>query len=163
MFYTFNSVQFSHSSCLTFCNPMGVQGKSLPCPLPTPGAYSNSCPLSQGCHPTLSSSVLPFFSCFKSFSESRSSSESKLHIRWPKYWSFSFSIHPSNEYSGPTPFRIDWLDLLAVQGTPKSLLQNHSSKVSVLQGSAFFIVQLSHESTTTQKTIALIRWTLLAK
>ena len=152
MFYTFSSVQFSHSSCLTFCNPMGVQGKSLPCPLPTPGAYSNSCPLSQGCHPTLSSSVLPFFSCFKSFPESGSFQLSPFFASGGQSIGVSASaIRPSNKYSGPTPFRIDWLDLIAVQGTPKSLLQNHSSKVSVLQGSAFFIVQLSHESTTTQK------------
>ena len=86
--------------------------------------------------------------------------ESVLHIRWPKYWSFSFSISPSNEYSGLTSFRIDWLDLLAVQGTLKSLLQHHSPKASILQHSAFFIVQLSHPYTTTGKTIALTRWIL---
>ena len=83
------------------------------------------------------------------------SSESVLCIRWPKYWSFSFSISPSNEYSGLTSFRIDWLDLLAVQGTLKSLLQHHSSKASILQCSAFFMVQLSHPYMTTGKTIAL--------
>ena len=83
------------------------------------------------------------------------SSESFLHIRWPKYWSFSFSISPSNEYSGLISFRMDWLGLLAVQGTLKSLLQHHSSKVSVLRCSAFFIVQLSHPYMTTGKTIAL--------
>ena len=85
------------------------------------------------------------------------SNESILHIRWPKYWSFSFSISPSNEYSGPISFRMDWLDLLAVQGTLKSLLQHHSSKASILQHSAFFIVQLSHPHMTTGKTIALTR------
>ena len=85
------------------------------------------------------------------------SNESVLHIRWPKYWSFSFSISPSNEYSGLISFRMDWLDLLAVQGTLKSLLQYHSSKASVLQCSAFFIVQLSHPHMTTGKTIALTR------
>ena len=87
-------------------------------------------------------------------------SESVLCIRWPKYWSFSFSIGPSNEYSGLISFRMDWLDLLAVQGTLKSFLQHHSSKGSVLLSSAFFIVQLSHPYMTTGKTIALTRWTL---
>ena len=88
------------------------------------------------------------------------SNESVLCIRWPKYWSFSFSIGPSNEYSGLISFRMDWLDLLAVQGTLKSFLQHHSSKGSVLLSSAFFIVQLSHPYMTTGKTIALTRWTL---
>ena len=86
------------------------------------------------------------------------SNESVLHIRWPKYWSFNFSISPSNAYSGLISFRIDWFDILAVQGTPKSLLQHHSSKASILQHSAFFIVQLSHPHMTTGKTIALTRW-----
>ena len=85
------------------------------------------------------------------------SSESVLHIRWPKYWSLSFSISPSNEYSGPVSFRMDWFDLLAVQGTLKSLLQHHSSKASILRRSAFFIVQLSHLYTTTGKTISWTR------
>ena len=89
--------------------------------------------------------------------------ESVLLIRWPKYWSFSFSINPSNEYSGLTSFRMDWLDLLAVQGTLKSLLQHHSSKASILQCSAFFIVQLSHLYTTTGKTKALTRRTFVGK
>ena len=91
------------------------------------------------------------------------SSDSVLHIRWPKIWSFSFSISPSNEYSGLISFRIDWLDLLAVQGTLKSLLQHHSSKASILWSSAFFIVQLSHPYMTIGKTIALIRWTFVGK
>ena len=91
------------------------------------------------------------------------SNESVLCIRWPKYWSFSFSISPSNEYSGLTSFRIDWLGLLAVQGTLKSLLQHHGSKASILQCSAFFIVQCSHPCMTTGKTIALTIWTLSAK
>ena len=86
------------------------------------------------------------------------SNEPSLHIRWPKYWSFSFSISPSNEYSGLTSSRIHWFDLLAVQGTVKSLLQHHSSKASILRHSAFFIVQLSHPYMTTGKTIALTRW-----
>ena len=87
------------------------------------------------------------------------SNESVLRIRWPKYWSFSFSISPSNEYSGLISFRIDWLDLLAVQGTLKSLLQHHSSKASILWCSAFFIVQLSHPCMTTEKTKTITRWT----
>ena len=91
------------------------------------------------------------------------SSESVLHIRWPKYWSFSFSISPSNEYPGLISFRMDWLDLLAVQGTLNSLLQHHSSKASVLRHSAFFIVQLSHPYVTTGKTIGLTRWTFVGK
>ena len=91
------------------------------------------------------------------------SNESVLRIRWPKYWGFSFSISPSNEYTRLISFRIDWLDLLAVQGTLKSLLQHHSSKASVLQGSVFFTVQLSHSYMTTGKTIALTRWTFVSK
>jgi len=91
------------------------------------------------------------------------SKESVLRIRWPKYWSFSFSISPSNEYSGLVSFRIDWLGLLAVQGTHTSLLQHHSSKISILQGSAFFIVQLSHPHMATGKTIASTRRTFVGK
>ena len=91
------------------------------------------------------------------------SNELALHIRWPKYWSFSFSISPSNEYSGLISFRMDWFDLLAVQGTLKSHLQHHNSKASILQHSAFFIVQLSHPYMTTGKTIALIIWTFVNK
>ena len=108
------------------------------------------------CHPLV---LLPsIFASIRVFS-----SESVLHIRWPKYWNFSFSICPSSEYSGLTSFRIDWFDFLAVQGTLKSLLQHHSSKVSILRCSAFFIVQVSHPYMTTEKTIALTRRTLLAK
>ena len=106
--------------------------------------FSNSCPLSQWCHPAISSSVVPFSSCSQSFPASVFSSESALHIRWPNYWSFSFSISSSNEYSELISFRIDWFDLLAVQGTLKSLLQHYNSKASILQRSAFFLVQLSH-------------------
>ena len=91
------------------------------------------------------------------------SNESILHMRWPKYWSFSLSISPSNEHPGLVSFRMDWLDLLAVQGTRKSLLQHHSSKASILRLSAFFTVQLSHTYMTTGKTIALNRWTLVGK
>ena len=91
------------------------------------------------------------------------SKKSVLHIRWPKYWSFNFNISPSNEHPGLISFRMDWLDLLAVQGTLKSLLQHHSSKASIFQHSAFFIVQLSHPYMTTGKTIALTRWTSAGK
>ena len=108
------------------------------------------------CHPLLLlPSVFPSIRVF--------SSELALHIRWPKYWSSSFSISPSNEYSGLISFSIDWLDLLAVQRTVKSLLQDHSSKASILQPLAFFIVQLSHPYMTTGKTIALTRWTVIGK
>ena len=107
-----------------------------------PGACLNSCPLSRQCHPTISSSVIPFSSCPQSFPASGSLSS----IRWPKYWSFSFSISLSNEYSGLISFRIDWFDFLAVQGTLKSLLQHHSSKASILHHSAFFMVH-SHIGT----------------
>ena len=92
-----------------------------------------------------------------------SSNESTLHMRWPKYWSFSLSISPSNEHPGLVSFRTDWLDLLAVQGTLKSLLQHHSSKVLILRRSAFFTVQFSHPHMTTGKTIALTRWTFVGK
>ena len=91
------------------------------------------------------------------------SNESTLHMRWPKYWSFSFSISPSNEHPGMISFRMDWLDLLAVQGTLKSLLQHHSSKASILQSSAFFTIQLSHPYMTTGKTVALTRQTFVGK
>ena len=91
------------------------------------------------------------------------SNDSTLHMRWPKYWSFSFNISPSNEHPGLISFRMDWLDLVAVQGTLKSLLQHHSSKASILQHSAFFTVQFSHPHMTTGKTIALTRWTFVGK
>ena len=107
------------------------------------------------CPLLLPSSIFPSIGVF--------SNESVLRIRWPKYWSFSFSISLSNEYSGLISFRMDWLDRLAVQGTLKSLLQHHSSKASILLFSAFFIVQLSHPHTTTGKTIALTRWTFVGK
>ena len=108
------------------------------------------------CHPLLLlPSVFPSIRVF--------SNQSALPIRWPKYWSFSFSISPSSEYSGLISFRMDWLDLLAVQGTLKSLLQHHSSKASILRHSAFFIVQHSHPYMTTGKTIALTTWTFVCK
>ena len=135
----------------------------LPCLSPTPGVHSNSCPLSWWCHPTISSSVVPFSSCPQSFLASGSLNESALCIRWPNYWSFSFNMSSSNEYSGLISFRIDWFDLHAIQGTLKSLLQHHSSKASILQNSAFFTVQLSHSYMTTGKTIALTRRTFVGK
>ena len=107
------------------------------------------------CHPLLLPSIFPSIKVF--------SNESVLCIRWPKYWSFSFSISPSNEYSGLISFRMDWFDILAVQGTLKSLPQHHSSKASVLWGSAFFTVQLSHPHMTTGKTIALTIWIFVGK
>ena len=136
------------------------QHTRLPCALPSPGACSNSSPLSQWCHPTVSSSVILFSSCLQSFPASGSFPMSVLRIRWPKYWTFSFSISPSNEYSGLISFRMDWFDLLAVQGSLKSL-QHHSSKASILQRWVFFRVQLSHPYITTGKTIALTRWTFV--
>ena len=112
----------------------------------------------QPSHPLLSSFPPSIFPSIRVFSN-----ELVLHIRWPKYWSSSFSISSSNEYSGLISFRMDWLDLLAVQGTLKSLLQPHSSKASILQCSAFLMVQLSHPYMTTGKTIALTRWTFVGK
>ena len=134
-----------------------------PCPSPTPGVYPNSCPLSWMpsnhlilCHPLLLlTSIFPSIRVF--------SNESALHMRWPKYWSFSLSFSPSNEHSGLISFRIDWLYLLAVPGTCKSLLQHHTPKASILGYSAFFTVQLSHQYVTTGKTIALTRWTFVGK
>ena len=134
----------------------GLQHARPPCP-PTPRAYPNSCPLSRWYYPTISSSVVPFSSHLQSFQASGSSNESALCIRWPKYWRFSFNISPSNEHPGLISFRMDWLDLLAVQVTFKDILQHHSSKASILWHSAFFIVQLSHPYMTTGKTIALTR------
>ena len=107
------------------------------------------------CHPVLPPSIFPSIRVF--------SNESVLHIRWPNYWSFSFNISPSSEYSGLISFRVDWLDLFTVQGTLKSLLQHQSSKASVLWHSAFFIVQLSHPYMTAGKTIALTRWPFVCK
>ena len=144
--------------------PHESQHARPPYPSPTPGVYSSSCPLSRWCHPPtvilchsllLLPSILPSIRVF--------SNKSALHIKWPKYCSFSFNISPSNEHSGLISFRMDWLDLLAVQGTLKSLLQHHSSKASILQRSAFFIVQLSHPCMTSGKTIALTRRAFVGK
>ena len=137
-------------------HPRGLQQTKLPHPSLSPGICSNSCLLSQWCHPNISSSAVPLSSCLQSFPASGSLSTSPfdhLPIRWSKYW--NFSISPSNEYSRLISFRIDWFDLLAVQGPLKSLLQHHSSEASILWHSAFFMVQLSHPYMTTGKTIAL--------
>ena len=152
MVTSISSLQFSSiaPSCPTLCGPMDCS---------TPGflgAYSNSRPSCLWCHPTNSSSVVPFSSRLQSFPASGSFPVSQFFcIRWPKYWSFSFNISPSNHYSGLISFRIDWFDLLAVQRTLKSLLQHHSSKASILWCSASFIVQLSHPYMTTGKTTGL--------
>ena len=161
----FSPVQFSSvtQSCLTLCDPMNRSTPGLPVHHQLPEstqthvhwvgeAIQPSHPLSS---PSLPAPSPPSIRVF--------SSESALRIRWPKYWSFSFSICPSNEHPGLISFRMDWLDLLAVQGTLKSLLQHHSSKASILQHSAFFIVQLLHPYMTTGKTIALTRWTFVGK
>ena len=157
-----SSVQFS-CSAVSECNPMDCSMPGLPVYHQLPeftqthvycvGDTSNHLTL---CHPLLlPPSIFPSIRVF--------SNESALHIRWPKDWSFSFSMGPSNEYSGLISFRMDWLDLLAVQEILKNLLQHHSSKASILQHSAFFTVQLSHPYMTTGKTIALTRQTFVGK
>ena len=159
----FSSVQFSCSVMSNSLRPHGLQHARPPCPSPTPIACSNSSPSSRWCNPTISSchpllllpSIFPSIRVF--------SNESALRIKWPKYWSFSFNISPSNEHPGLISFRMDWLDLLVVQGTLKSLLQHHGSKPSILQCSSFFIIQLWHPYMTTGKTIALTRWTFFDK
>ena len=149
--------------CPTLCDPRNRNMPGLPAHHQLPeftqtyvhwvgDAIQTSYPLSSPYPPTFNLSQDRVFS-----------NESVLHIRWPEYWSFSFSINPSNEYSGLISFRMDWLDIFAVQGILKSLLQHHSSKASVLRCSAFFTVQLSHPFMTTGKTKALTRWTSLAK
>ena len=142
--------QFSRSVVSNSLRPQESQHARPPCPSPTPGVHSDSGPSSQWCHPTITSSDIPS-PCLQSFPASVFSNESVLCISWPKYWSFSFSISPSNEHPGLISFRVDWLDLLAVQGTLKSLLQHHSSKASILQCSTFFKVPLSHPYMTTGK------------
>ena len=155
---------FSHRVMSDSLRSHGLQHARLPCPSPSPGVCSDSCPVESVmlsnhlilCHPLL---LLPsIFSSTTVFSN-----KSVLHIRRPKHWSISFNISPSNEYSGLIYFRVDWLDLLSVQGTLKSLLQHHSSKALILLCSAFFVVQLSHPYMTTGKTIALTRWTFVGK
>ena len=155
------SIQFSSvtESCPTL-QLHESQHTRPPCSSPSPGVHSDSRPSSQWCHPAISSSVAP---SPPAPNPSQNQPFPTLRMRWPKYWSFSFSIIPSKEIPGLISFRVDWLDLLAVQGTLKSLLQHHSSKASILQLSAFFTVQLSHPYRTTGKTIALTRRTLVSK
>ena len=159
-----SSVQFSGSVVSDSLPPHESQHARPPCPFPTPGVYSNSCPSSSMmpsnhlnlCRPLLLLPPIP--PSIRVFS-----SELTLHMRCPKYWSFSFSISPSNEHPGLISFRMDWMDLLAVQGTLKSFLQHHSSEASIFQCSAFFTVQFSYPYLTTGKTIVLTRQTFVAK
>ena len=155
-----SSVQFSSvvQSCPTLCDSMNRSTPGLPSP--TLGVHPNPCPSSPWCHSAISSSVIPFSSCPQSPNQSFSN-ESTLGMKWPKYWSFSFNISPSKEHPGLISFRMDWLDLLAVQGTLWSLLQHHSSKASIFRHSAFFTVQLSHPYMTTGKTMWKWKWSHL--
>ena len=157
----FSSVQFNCSVVSNSLQPHEPQQVRPPCLSPTPRVHPNPCPLSWWCHPNISSSIIPFSSCLQSFPASGSSQMSQLFMSGGQCWSFSFNIRPPNEYSVLISFRMGWLDLLAVQGTLKNLLQHHSSKASILWHSAFFIVQLSHPYMTTGKTIALTRWTFV--
>ena len=160
--FQFSSVQ-SFSHVRLFATPW-IAERQASCPLPTPGVHSDSCPLSRGCHPAISSSVIPFSSYRQSLPESESLPISQLFAWGGQSTGVSAlgSFLPKNT-QGWSSFRMDWLDLLAVQGTLKSLLQNHSSKASILQRSAFFTVQLSHPCITTGKTIALLRQTFVGK
>ena len=152
------SVQFSHSVVSVSLRSHESQHARPPCPSPTPRVYSNSCPLSQWSHPAISSSVVPFSSCPQSFSASGSFQMSVFHIKWPKYWSFSFNISPSNEHPGLISFRMDWLDLLAVQGLSRVFSNTTVQKQQFFSAQlSFFTVQLSHPYMTTGKTIALTR------
>ena len=154
---------FSSVQSLSHVRPFathGLQQARLPCPSPTPRAYSNSCPLNRWCHPTIWPSVIPF-SLLQSFPALESFQMSQVFTSGGH--SFRLNISSSNEYSGLISFRMDWLDLLEVQGTLKSLLQHHSSKASILWHSAFFIVQFSQPYMTPGKTIALTRWTFVGK
>ena len=160
---TFSSVQFSHSVVSDSLRPHESQHARPPCPSPPPEftqthihRVSDAIQPLILCRPLLL--LLPIPPSIRVFSK-----ESTLRMRWPKYWSFSFSIIPSKEIPGMTSFRMDWLNLLVVQGTLKSLLQHHSSNASILQCFAFFTVQLSHPYMTTGKTIALTRQTLVGK
>ena len=139
--------QFSHSVMSDTLPPREQKHARPPCPSPTPRVCPNPCPLSRWCHPTISSSVVTFSSHFQSFPASGSFQMSQFFASGGQsIGGFSFSIRPSNEYSGLISFRMYWLDLLAVQGTLKSILQHHTSKASIFQCSAFFTVQLSHPS-----------------
>ena len=147
--YILLSVQFSHSFVSDSLQPHGLRHTRLPCPSPTPRACSNSCPSSWLCHPTISSSVVPssypqFFPASRVFSN-----ELVLHIKWPKYCSFSFSISPCNEQPGLISFRMDRLDLLAVQGTLKSLLQHHSLKALTVQKHNSLVLSFLYSPTLT--------------
>ena len=157
-----SSVQFSRSVVSDSLQPHGPHYASPPCSSPTPRVHPNPRPLSLWCHPTISSSALPFFSCPQSFPASGSFQMSQLFISGGQSIGVWALVSPSNEQPGLISFWMDWLDLLAVWGTLKSLLQHHSSKASILRCSPFFIVQFSHPYMTTGKTIALTRWTLLA-
>ena len=159
-----SSVQFSSVAqlCLTL-RPHGLQHTRLPCPPPTPGPCSNLWPLSQWCHPPFSSSVVPFSSCSQFLLASGSFQMSQLFAWGGQDIGVSFNIRLSNEHQGLSSFRMDLLNLLAVQGNLKSLLQHHSSKATILWRSAFFTVQLSYANMTTGKTIALTRRTFVGK
>ena len=143
--------------------PYGLQHTRPPCPSPSPGVCPSSFSLHQWCHPVISSSDTLFSFCPQSFPASGTFPMMSVHIRWPKHWSFSFTISPFSEYSGLISLKIDWFDLLAVQGTFKSLLQHYSSKASILWRSAFFIVQLSQLYTATGRTIALTIQTFVSE
>ena len=160
-----SSVQFSCSVVSNSLRPHGLQHTKPPCPSPTPRAYSNSCPQSQWCHSAISSYVFPFSSCLQSFPASGSLQMSQFFAsgEWSIRVSASVSVFPMNMQDWFPSFRMDWLDLLAVQGILKSLLQHHSSKASILRRSAFFIVQLSQSYMTNGKTIALTRQTFVGK
>ena len=147
------SVQFRSVAqlCPTLCDPM-LQHARPHCPKPTPGIYSNSCPLSQWCHPMISSSVIPFSFCLQSFPASGSFPVSQFFSSGGQSIGVSVQHQSLNEYSGLISFRMDWLDLFVVQGTLKSLLQHHSSKASIFRCPTFLIVQLSHPYMTTGKT-----------
>ena len=156
--------QFSRSVVSDSLRPHGLEHARPPCPSPTPRACSNSCPSSQWCHPTISSSVVPFSLRLQSFPASGSFPISQLFASGGQSIGASASaFSPSNKHSRLIPFRMDCLDVLAVQGTLESILQHHSSKASNLRHSAFFIVQLSHPYMTTGKTIALTRQTFVGK
>ena len=155
-------IQFSHSVTSDSLWPHGLQHTRLPCPSPTPRIYPNSCPLSRWCHPTILSSIIPFSSCSQSFPASGSFPMSQFFTSGGQSIgaSASASVLPMKALIS---FRIDWFNFLAVQEILKSLLQHHSSKASIIWCSAFFIVQLSHSYMTTEKTIALSRWTFVGK
>ena len=157
------SVQFSRTVMSDCLRPYGLQHARLPYPSPTPRGYPNSCPLSQWCHPAIASSVSPVPPALILFQHQGLFQLVSSSHQVAKYWSFSFNISLSIEHPGLISFRMDWFDLLAVQGTLKSLLQHRRSKASILLHSAFFIVQLSHPYMTTGKTIALTRRTFVSK